>query len=429
MSKAVVTAFAAILATVWQLAGPAGASLAAVPASGLPGSHHAAAPAVAHRSLASILRADGTLRAPRVYRELQPHGVPDDAGPPRRPPVRAHGAAAAGDTNWDDQFGLPGVQNGQVNAIAVDGSDVYVGGSFTFAGDAPHAYIAEWDGHAWQNLSGGVSGAPSGDNPEVDALALSGTTLYVGGIFTTAHNGSAAVTVHDVAAWNTQTSSWSALGAGMSAGSTCSFCVVRVDAFAVSGSAVFAAGDFGKAGTVAANSIAVWTGSAWSALGKGLYSCSVCSPVQAGDVSSLALSGATLYAGGSFDHAGGAAANNVASWNISSSAWSALGSGVVAGFEGGVFALAMDGGSLIVGGRFHQGRLGRGQLHRPLVGLGMVRSGRGQVRGHHRHGRRRHGGGGVTPCWCRGPRSTSAVTSTIWRPAAWRPRAAWPRST
>jgi hypothetical protein len=355
MSKAVVTAFAAILATVWQLAGPAGASLAAVPASGLPGSHHVTAPAVPHRSVASILRADGSLR-PGAHGSFSSKGYRMVLGHHGAPRFVHTGAAAAGDTNWDDRFGLPGVQNGveisQANAIAVAGSDVYVGGIFTFAGDAPHSYVAEWDGRAWQNLSGGLSGAPSGESPEVDALAVSGTSVYVGGIFTTAHNGATAVAVHDVAAWNTQTSTWSALGAGIAAGSTCSFCVVRVDAFAVSGTSVFAAGEFGKAGTVAANSIALWNGSAWSALGKGLYSCTACSPVQAGDVTSLALSGTTLYAGGTFDHAGTVAANNVASWNTGSSAWSALGSGVVAGFEGGVFALALNGTSLIVGGDF-----------------------------------------------------------------------------
>jgi len=354
-AKAAVAIASAILAAAWLVTTPAGASAAPAPGAKAGGHHAMAPPRLPHRSVASILRADGRLRA-GVSGSFSPKGYRMVLGRHGAPRFVRTGAAAAGDTSWDDRFGLPGVQNGievsQVNAIAVVGSDVYVGGIFTFAGDAPHSYVAEWDGQAWQNLSGGVSGAPSGESPEVDALAVSGTTLYVGGIFTTAHNGATAVTVHDVAAWNTQTSTWSALGAGIAAGTTCSFCVVRVDAFAVSGTSVFAAGEFGKAGTVAANSIALWNGSAWSALGKGLYSCTACSPVQAGDVTSLALSGTTLYAGGTFDHAGAVAASNVASWNTGSSAWSALGSGVVAGFEGGVFALALNGTSLIVGGDF-----------------------------------------------------------------------------
>ncbi len=165
------------------------------------------APRLPHRSLASILRSDGTLRTKGEPGSFDPAGYRMVLGRHGAPRFVRTAAAAAGDTSWDDRFGLPGVQDGQVNAIAVAGSDVYVGGTFTFAGDAPHSYVAEWDGQAWQNLSGGVSGAPSGETPEVDALALNGTTLYVGGIFTTAHNGSTAVTVHDVAAWNTQTSS------------------------------------------------------------------------------------------------------------------------------------------------------------------------------------------------------------------------------
>ncbi len=366
-AKSAAGAGLAVLAAAWAVLAPAGTAMAAPPAGGGPhGSHRAVAPPrMAHRSLASILRSDGTIRSAGASGSFDPSGyrmVLGRHGAPRF--VRTAGAggtagagafrasASPADAKWDDRFGLPGVQGGSVNAIAVSGSDVYVGGSFTFAGDAPHAYIARWDGRAWQNLSGGVSGAPSSVNPEVDALALSGTTLYVGGIFTTAHNGSTSVTVHDVAAWNTQTGSWSALGGGIAAGATCSFCVVRVAALAVSGSTVFAAGDFGKAGAVAANSIAAWNGSSWAALGKGLYSCTACSPVQAGDVRALVLSGSTLYAGGIFQRAGTVTANNVAAWSTTSSAWSPLGTGVVAGFQGGVFALAMNGGNLVAGGDF-----------------------------------------------------------------------------
>jgi hypothetical protein len=121
------------------------------------------------------------------------HGAPRFVHAATASGTARRAATASGAASWDDRFGDPGVQGsevqtGQVNAIAVDGSDVYVGGTFTFAGGAPHPYVAEWDGQGWQNLSGGVSGAPSGENPEVAALTLSGTTLYVGGIFTTAHN-------------------------------------------------------------------------------------------------------------------------------------------------------------------------------------------------------------------------------------------------
>ncbi len=101
--------------------------------------------------------------------------------------------ATPADANWDDRFGEPGVTNdifgAAVNALAVDGSDVYVGGIFTFAGGARHSYVLRWDGRSWHDLSGGIAGAPENEDPEVDALALSGDTLYVGGIFNSVRNG------------------------------------------------------------------------------------------------------------------------------------------------------------------------------------------------------------------------------------------------
>ena len=58
----------------------------------------------------------------------------------------------------------------------------------------------------------------------------------------------------------------------------------------------------------------------------------------------LAVSGTNLYAGGYFTTAGGVAANNIAKWD--GSAWSALGSGM----DGAVYALAVSGTNLYAGG-------------------------------------------------------------------------------
>src|SRR5258705_9779581 len=68
-----------------------------------------------------------------------------------------------------------------VNALAVSGSDVYVGGAFTNAGGAAANYIAKWDGSSWSALGSGM-------DYQVDALAVSGrgSDLYAGGWFTTA---------------------------------------------------------------------------------------------------------------------------------------------------------------------------------------------------------------------------------------------------
>ena len=65
-----------------------------------------------------------------------------------------------------------------VNAIAVAGSVVYVGGSFTFIGGIVRNHIAALDvttgeATAWN---------PNADR-EVLALAISGSTVYAGGEF------------------------------------------------------------------------------------------------------------------------------------------------------------------------------------------------------------------------------------------------------
>ncbi len=110
------------------------------------------------------------------------------------------------------------------------------------------------------------------------------------------------------------------------------------------GPSLIAAGSFDGIGGVAANRIARWDGSTWTALGSGLN----------GIVTSLIVfddgSGPALYVGGSFTTAGGSAANRIARWDGVS--WSTLG----AGFDGGVQCLAVfdDGGgpSLYAAGSF-----------------------------------------------------------------------------
>ncbi len=214
--------------------------------------------------------------------------------------------------------------NFYVNALAASGSTLYAGGDFTAAtnsgGAAVNAtYVAQWDGSSWSTVGEGL-------NNDVDALAVSGSTLYAGGSFTTATNtGNTAVKVNYGAQWNG--SSWSALGSGMSS---------TVHALAVSGSTLFAGGQFSAAGGAAANDIAEWNGSSWSPLSSGLNE----------DVYALAILDGNLYVGGFFTGVAGGAGNYVAEWNGSS--WSALGGGM----NDFVYALAVVGTSLYAGGYF-----------------------------------------------------------------------------
>ena len=233
-----------------------------------------------------------------------------------------------------------------VHALAVAGDDLYVGGGFyDAAGIAIADRLAKWDGTTWSAVgSDGAGNAAFDENNDViDALAVDGTNLYVSGIFTDAAGIAAA---DNVARWDG--SDWSALGSNGAGNGAMNGAVLAV---AVSGADLYAGGVFtDAAGIVAADYVARWNGSAWSALGPA-------APGWSGALNSsvfaLAIAGSNLYVGGGFTNAAGiAAADHVAKWN--GSAWSALGSN---GAGNGALsslsqALAVSGASLIVGGNY-----------------------------------------------------------------------------
>ncbi len=158
----------------------------------------------------------------------------------------------------------------------------------------------------------------TGMSSSVNALAVSGTDLYAGGQFSTAGGTDA----NAIAKWNG--TSWSALGTGMDG---------SVNALAVSGTNLYAGGAFSKADNKDVKYIAKWDGTSWSPLGAEVND----------TVLALAVSGTNLYAGGEFSIGEG---NHVARWDGTS--WSALGAGV----NYNVWALAVSGTNLYAGGEF-----------------------------------------------------------------------------
>src|SRR5205823_14248347 len=87
-------------------------------------------------------------------------------------------------------------------SIFIDGTDIYVGGSFTtFAGVAANS-IVRWDGVQWNPLSTGLTGT----NVFVQGITKYGGQIGVGGGFTSAGG----VLAVNLAAWDGV--SWSALG-------------------------------------------------------------------------------------------------------------------------------------------------------------------------------------------------------------------------
>jgi hypothetical protein len=273
------------------------------------------------------LNLDGTLALPPggIEGSLDPSGFYMVSGPDEAPRFEAEenvaGQFVPGDENWDSRFTLRGVgaglfANNSVYALAWDGMNLYVGGSFTAVGGVPANYIAKWDGASWSALGSGMNGP-------VRALAWDGANLYVGGSFTTAGG----VQASRIAKWDG--SAWGVLGTGMDN---------AVYALAWDGATLYAGGTFWQVGGTTANYIAKWNGSAWSTLGSGMN--------DNGYIYALAWDGTTLYAGGQFKTAGGVAARYIAKWD--GSAWSPLGSGM----NSHVYALAWDGTSLYAGGRF-----------------------------------------------------------------------------
>jgi hypothetical protein len=137
--------------------------------------------------------------------------------------------------------------NGYANAVDVYGNDVYVGGFFSRAGDTLAANsIARWDGTKWCRLGGRYDNGVTrqGIIGYVTALDIDPDgNVFIGGSFTNAGNVEAMrVAWYDGTNWH-----------GMFEG-------VDKDVFGIAHDAnnVYFAGAFTYAGSVAANSFAVW---------------------------------------------------------------------------------------------------------------------------------------------------------------------------
>ena len=150
--------------------------------------------------------------------------------------------------------------NNYVTALAVVGNEVYVGGYFTSAGGVSARNVARFNTqtNTWSTLGTGSSNGVFGSN--VNALAVVGNEVYVGGAFISAGG----VFANNVARFNTQTNTWSSLGTGssngVSRGGVSGGLVPTVFALAVVGNEVFVGGNFTLAGGVSANRVARFNG-------------------------------------------------------------------------------------------------------------------------------------------------------------------------
>jgi trimeric autotransporter adhesin len=303
--------------------------------------------------------------------------------------IAASNIARFDGTNWH-AMGLGIVPSGsttEVLSIATSNNNVYVGGSFAYAGTVLAENIAQWDGTNWYGLNLGPGGVvasitvrPDGiyaagaqfnnssgvyndpflsrwdgtnwngvlaynqtntfvdiylNDPNIgmDSVVFQGTNIFVGG--------------HFMIAWHDPTFTY---------GTNCSN-IMRFDGtygqimntglnsnvltMAALGTNLYVGGFFTVADFAPASHIAMWDGANWHAVGGGV--------VGNGFVSALTTNGNDLYAAGSFTNMGGVSANHIAKWDGTN--WTALGSGIT-GRSSAVDSLAAVGSDLFAGGFF-----------------------------------------------------------------------------
>ncbi len=236
-----------------------------------------------------------------------------------------------------------------VNALEMYGGALYAGGLFKNVYGLSANSIASWtNAGGWATLGSGVyhgTGGPFDPEGTVDDLAVfddgGGPQLWVAGSFSRAGG----ISVPGLARWNGTiwssvgpppgVGAWHALavfddGAGPAlfgsngnvlrryqAGSWSVVGTAQQQIFALAvfddghGPALFAGGVFNSIDGVAANGVAKWNGSSWSALGAGVTPTSIAALEVYDDG---AGAGPSLYAAGGFTRSGGDLAQKIAAW-------------------------------------------------------------------------------------------------------------------
>jgi hypothetical protein len=233
---------------------------------------------------------------------------------------------------------------GAVNAVAYRNGRLYAGGVFTNAGGNPNAdFLAVWDGRSWSPFCNATGPAFNGN---VYALEIVGTTLYIGGAFSDA----AGIASADALVACDLTTGVPSSTVGPNAGIGGPVYALAAD----TNGRLYAGGAFNDIdGIAAADRVAYYSGGAWHAMGSGAGQGggAVDSVVRA-----LAANGANVYVGSdALNIAGVAQADHVAKWN--GSAWSALGSNTAGtdGYlpaTATVDAITTSGARVFVGGTF-----------------------------------------------------------------------------
>ena len=260
--------------------------------------------------------------------------------------LRADHIASWNGVSWSPVGSASDQITGGVRAIAYANGKIYAGGSFTNAGGDDNAdSLAVWDGATWKPFcSPVVAGHPTPGN--VAALQVIGSTLYVGGEF---QDWAGIANLNYLVACDLATGTPSST---LPAGKFLNGSVYALTAD--SNGVLYAGGGFFDVNDIPqADKVAAFAGGSWSALGSG-PSCA-CGAIT-DFVRSLTTIGTDVYVGtDAKDVAGIAQADSVVRWN--GSAWSAVGStadGSNGWFPASTFIYAMTSlaGKLYVTGSF-----------------------------------------------------------------------------
>lgn len=171
--------------------------------------------------------------------------------------IQANNVAIWNGTSWVAMIyiGYEGLSN-FVNVIyALSSNNIYIGGSFCVAGDITVNNVVRWDGYRWHTL--GIQNK-FGTNGSVYAIyALSNDEVYIGGSFTIAGN----ITANNIVKYSkfqhNNCITWTSLDSGVNS---------DVYAIAYIQNKLYVGGNFMTSSGLLANNIAMWDKTKWNAL-------------------------------------------------------------------------------------------------------------------------------------------------------------------
>jgi hypothetical protein len=221
-----------------------------------------------------------------------------------------------------DIRGLIGGTTPSVRCLAINGSNIYAGGSFYSLGGADRNNLASVD-----FASGVLTSWNPNANGIVRALAVGNNSVYAGGDFTTVNGNISKGRVAQLSASTGIANGWNPNANN------------SVNAIALNGSSVYLGGTFTQVGGASRNNLAEISASGAS---TGF------NPSPNGVVNALSVGNSKLYVGGAFTTISGASRSRYANYDLGSQ--SLVGNSVA--FNGNVNALAAAPGGVYVGGAF-----------------------------------------------------------------------------